>query len=93
MYIIGTSVIDLPTIIDIPPEACSTSVPTPFSKNKQCFRPNNVTRRAADQTRKKNDDDGNSRCGGRDSNPRTPLRVDLEPTAVDHLATSASFLV
>gem|GEM_PF-6085052 len=32
------------------------------------------------------------RCGGRDSNPRTPLRVDLEPTAVDHLATSASLI-
>jgi hypothetical protein len=48
MYIIGTSVIDLPTIIDIPREACSTSVPTPSPKDKQCLRPNNVTGRAAD---------------------------------------------
>gem|GEM_PF-2132418 len=48
MYIIGTNVIYLPTIIDIPREACSTSVPIPFSKNTQCLRLNNIIRRAAD---------------------------------------------
>jgi hypothetical protein len=29
-------------------------------------------------------------CGRRDSNPRTPTRVDLESTTVDHLVTPAS---
>lgn len=29
------------------------------------------------------------RCGRRDSNPRTPARVDLESTTVGHLVTPA----